>query len=149
MKERLDTPREFSAAAGRLLRAFVAATIAGLAVGIVVALAGIVAWQPRWLLSGIVLFGTAWAGRAWAQRWHDEAAAERRLREVWEAELQPDAAQATHLLSLLEQWEAMEEKRGSPDFDPWTLQTLRNEIREVVESDPALEQLFSRLRQVA
>jgi hypothetical protein len=63
--------------------------------------------------------------------------------------LMADDSSSRQLLALLEEWEALEQKRGTPDFDPWALQALRNDIRRVVESDPALSQLFAELQRAA
>ncbi|MES2691841.1 MAG: hypothetical protein V4773_00120 [Verrucomicrobiota bacterium] len=57
-----------------------------------------------------------------------------------------DADRATELLGLLEQWEAIEAKRGTSEFEPWTLQVLRNDIRRVIAGDPALAALYTRLQ---
>lgn len=48
----------------------------------------------------------------------------------------------TELARLLREWERIERTRGSRSFDPWELQGVRSELREVVRDDPALRQLF-------
>ena len=56
-----------------------------------------------------------------------------------------ESRRVASLMSLLREWDALEKTRGSPDFDPWALQSARHEIRSAVSADPALETLF-RLR---
>lgn len=143
MKEPLDTPTE------PLVRATLFATLGAVALGVLLTIAGVVVWRLEWSLLGMGVLGAACAGRAWLQRRGDFASRERVLEALWEDAPEPDEGRAARLMALLEQWEAMEQKRGSAEFDPWALQTVRNEIRLVVESDPALEQLFERLRQAA
>jgi hypothetical protein len=46
------------------------------------------------------------------------------------------------LMSSLREWDALEQARGSADFDPWALQSARHEIRSAVSGDPMLERLF-------
>jgi hypothetical protein len=46
------------------------------------------------------------------------------------------------LMSLLREWDALEQARGSADFDPWALQSARHEIRNAIGEDPTLERLF-------
>jgi hypothetical protein len=46
------------------------------------------------------------------------------------------------LVNLLREWDALEQARGSADFDPWALQSARHEIRNAIGEDPTLERLF-------
>jgi hypothetical protein len=46
------------------------------------------------------------------------------------------------VVKLLREWDALEQARGSADFDPWALQSARHEIRNAINEDPALERLF-------
>jgi hypothetical protein len=46
------------------------------------------------------------------------------------------------LVHLLQEWDGIERARGTPEFDPWALQSARNEIRMAVQDDPTLERLF-------
>ena len=47
-----------------------------------------------------------------------------------------------HLVLLLKQWDDLEHRRGSPEFDPWAVQAVRHDIRAAIERNPALERLF-------
>lgn len=58
-----------------------------------------------------------------------------------EAEVTPSEHRA-HFIELLREWDDLEHKRGSPSFDPWAAQAVRQSIREMVAGDPALERLF-------
>lgn len=51
------------------------------------------------------------------------------------------------LVQLLQRWQQLEHERGTPRFDPWEVQAVRHDIRELVDADPALERLFGRTRQ--
>jgi len=53
-----------------------------------------------------------------------------------------DAGRVGGLVKLLHEWDGLERARGSSGFDPWALQSLRNEIRIAVRDDPSLERLF-------
>lgn len=149
MKEPLDSHREFNTPAEMLSRATFLATLGAVALGLLLMIAGVVVWRPEWAFVGLAVLALACTGRAWLQRRGELAPTERSFERLWAGAPAPDEERAAQLMTLLGQWEAMEEKRGAPDFDPWALQELRNEIRRVVESDPALEQLFDRLRQVS
>jgi len=46
------------------------------------------------------------------------------------------------LVKLLREWEGLERSRGNVGFDPWALQSVRNEIRSAIHGDPALERLL-------
>jgi hypothetical protein len=49
---------------------------------------------------------------------------------------------AFELAKLLVEWDGLECERGSTRFDPWALQSVRNEIRALVAGDSKLERLF-------
>lgn len=147
MKEPLDSHRELNAPAELLWRATLSLSLAVLAVGILLTIGGVVVWRLEWTGLGLAAVALACAGRCWLRRRRELEP--RALEALWAEAPAPDESRAARLLELLERWEAMEGRRGEPDFDPWALQELRNEIRTVVESDPALEQLFDRLRQAA
>jgi hypothetical protein len=148
MKDQLESPRELNAPTEMVVRVTFALAIGALACGLLLTIFGVIAWQLRLSALGLAVVGLGLIGRSWLQRRVD-APCESALEDVWDNPPALDHARAAELMTLLEQWEAQEEKRGTPDFDPWALQTLRNQIRQVVESDPGLEELFSRLRQVA
>lgn len=143
MKDRIEHPQEPPAPPAARWTGLLAG-VALVALGLVLIVAGLMKGEPRYALAGLVVVGAGlWARGGFR---HEPAGDDA----ILAAELPLiDEARAGHLLALLEQWEAMELKRGSPDFDPWALQVVRNDIRRAVESDPELEKLFSRLRQLA
>ncbi len=132
-----------------LSRAVFLAMLAGFSVGILLTLAGLVRAEARLVLAGIGMLVVAGASRTWLQRRGELEPAERALDEMAACIPPPDEARGRELLALLDQWEALEQKRGSADFDPWELQALRNDIRRVVASDPALERIFRELQRAA
>ena len=63
----------------------------------------------------------------------------------WPGDGGPESAEAEHrtqFIELLRAWDELEQKRGSPAFDPWAAQAVRQAIRETIAGDPALERLF-------
>jgi hypothetical protein len=148
MKERLENPRAVGTPGDGRSRVAVAA-VAGLSVvGVLLAGCGVVSGETGWLLSGAAVSLLALIAQRWWLRTR-AGRADAALADVWAGTPAPDETRAARLLTLLEDWEALEEQRGSANFDPWALQSLRNEIRQVVESDPALAELFTRLRAAA
>jgi hypothetical protein len=53
-----------------------------------------------------------------------------------------ESARVGGLVSVLREWDAQEQARGSANFDPWALQSARHELRNAILEDPALKQLF-------
>lgn len=144
----MNEDSEFNTPGEMVARAMFLLTHAALAAGIILTAAGVLAWQFTLTLAGVAALGASWIGRTWLRS--REAASESRALEAIIASSPPlDDERVADLIRLLEQWEELEQKRGSPEFDPWAIQAVRHDIREVVESDPALEQLFSRLRDAA
>ena len=148
MKQQLESPRELNPPPEMLARATAALALAAFSGGILLTLIGVMAAQPRLSLLGLLVLALGWLVRGWLQR-REAKSCNRAMAQVWREAPALDERRVAELLSLLQRWEAEEEKRGTPEFDPWALQSLRNEIRQVVESDPGLEELFDRLRQVA
>jgi hypothetical protein len=148
MKPRSNSESEFNSPAEMLTRATFLGVLATLAAGILLTVAGLLSAEIRLAAAGLITLGLAAAGRAWLQR-RDELDPVQHALEVMETGMSPDESRGRELLALLEEWEAAEQKRGTPDFDPWALQALRNDIRRVVESDPALAQLFTELQRAA
>ncbi len=85
---------------------------------------------------------TAWFARDWLVRRRRYTATAAALDNFVQADAPPDPTQIGQLADLLHQWDALEQKRGSPDFDPWAVQAVRHDIQEIVEADPALGRLF-------
>jgi hypothetical protein len=149
MKPPSQSDREFNSPAEMLARATFLGVLAALTSGILLMVAGLLAAEVRLAGAGLLVLGLAAAGRAWLQRRPDLEPSECMFEAIGEQLPLPDESRSRQLLALLEEWEALEQKRGTPDFDPWALQALRNDIRKVVESDPALSQLFTELQRAA
>ncbi len=140
---------EFNSPAVMASRAMFLAMIAALTGGILLTIAGFLAAQAQLALAGLGALAIAGVSRAWLKQRGELEPAERALDTIVARTPPPDEMRGHELLLLLEQWEALEGKRGTADFDPWALQALRNDIRRVVESDPALAQLFTELQRAA
>jgi hypothetical protein len=149
MKPPTNSDREFNTPAEMLTRATFLGVLTALTAGILLTIAGVLVAEVRLSVVGLAALGLAGMGRVWLQRRVEEGPGEFALECIAQNSPQPDESRSRQLLALLEEWESMEEKRGTPDFDPWALQALRNDIRKVVESDPALAQLFTELQRAA
>lgn len=149
MKPEPPVDSDFNPPAMMLSRAVFFVMLAGFGVGIVLSIAALVTAEARLALAGIGVLTLAVASRIWLQRRGELERAERALDAIVACTPSPDEARGRELLALLDQWEALERRRGSADFDPWELQALRNDIRRVVASDPALERLFTELQRAA
>ena len=149
MKDAFHNHRELNLPAEMRWRAMFVATSVALAAGIPLFVVGLVSSEAVFSLLGLGLFGLAWGGGAWLQKHGGVDRHADPLDVMMRDAPSPSEARAAQLMTLLEQWEEMEARRGTRDFDPWALQALRNDIRRTVESDPGLEELFTRLRQAA
>ena len=115
----------------------------GLITGLVLFVTGCASRDVRVACSGLACLFLAVAGVAGLRSWAPA---------VTEAALnfdpvQPDAEPAggrrvEPLVDLLQQWEALEQERGAPNFDPWVVHAVRRDIRQIVDKDPALDRLF-------
>jgi hypothetical protein len=148
MKPELQGNRALVAPAGSRGRGTLG-RIAAVGFGILLMAAGVMAAQAQWWLGGGVVVAGAALGWWLTQRRDAEVPSETLFEVLTQQVPPPDEARGRELLAMLEEWEALEGKRGTPEFDPWALQSLRNDIRKAVESDPALAQLFSELQRAA
>jgi hypothetical protein len=140
---------EFNTPQEMLLRASFAICLAAFAAGILLILGGMATRSLPLLGFGLGALALAGLVREWLRR-NDHLSHVQRVIEEIAAEAPPlDPARTAQLAKLLTEWEAMEAKRGSPEFDPWALQALRNDIRNAVERDPALESLFREIERRA
>jgi hypothetical protein len=149
MNDQHPSDPEFNTPAEMLVRAAFLGMLTALAAGILLTIAGLLAAEIKLSVAGLAALGFAFWSRSWLHRRGDLHGAERALQTVSEEAPPIDEARGHQLLALLHEWETLEQKRGTPDFDPWALQALRNDIRRVVESDPALSQLFTELQRAA
>jgi hypothetical protein len=98
---------------------------------------------------GALLLALAGATRSWLQRRGKFQTMEGTLHEFAEPGATAEAARVAELVRLLRKWDELESKRGSAAFDPWAVQVIRHDIRTMVETDPALENLFHDSRHAA
>lgn len=103
----------------------------------------LVAGGGAWLSAGVV--------RHWLERTGSFQATKESLDTLPFNGTAVDDSRVAELTCLLQQWDALERKRGTAEFDPWALQAVRHDIHELVAGDPALTALFHdhRLAQVA
>ena len=148
MNGHLPGNRDFNTPAEMLARAMFMGMLVALTTGILLMIAGLVGEQPRLLLAGLGALGITWVARTWLHRSGAlDSSAAAAVAMIDTAGFNEDHGR--ELLRLLEEWEKLEQQRGSPEFDPWALQVVRNDIRKVVESDPALTRMFDELQRAA
>jgi hypothetical protein len=116
--------------------------LASLPAGILLTLAGLLAARWPLALGGIAALTIGWCVRDWLRRGERFAAAAAALDAVPEIGARAEETRLERLVVLLREWDALEQRRGTPGFDPWAVQAVRNDILAVVEDDPALISLF-------
>lgn len=131
-----NTPEEMR------VRLFFLVSIGGLLAGIVLTMVGTLSGDVRLLAAGVIALALSGIARHALHRTGRFEEAEASFEALRQAEPAPDEARVNELVRLLQQWEQLERSRGSAKFDPWELQSLRHDIRALVEKDPALERLF-------
>lgn len=115
---------------------------AGVMAGLPMLGGGAIAQDSRWALAGAVALVLSGLAREWLQKTGSWAKVEEEFEAIAHVREAPDPEPARQLAELLQQWQRLEQRRGGREFDPWALQAVRREIREVVDGDPALQQLF-------
>jgi len=131
---------------GKLMRVTVLAYLSAMAIGCILAFYSVIFRRADFFLGAIFAAVVVGAARTFLQ---DKLAASAREMNTsgdegspWAEDGERGDGRASELVHLLREWENLERARGTPDFDPWALQSTRNEIRLAVQSDPALEMLF-------
>lgn len=147
MKSPFEGHQEFNSPQEMLVRFSYVVMLAALVAGLVMAAGGLVTQQWRIVAAGalcLILFAVI-------RRWLKASGRLEQVESAFHTLAHPgapvDESQVAELVRLLREWEEQEQRRGSPRFDPWTVQALRHEIRALVESDPALGELFHEFRQ--
>ena len=141
MKPRWDE-NEFNTPHEMLLRAVFLLCLAALTGGVLLTLAGAASHDVRLLGFGVATLVVSLLSREWLRRQGKLGEVEAALNNVARAEPSLDAERVAELVRLLQEWEQLEQKRGSAEFDPWAVQALRHDIRVMVEKNPALDRLF-------
>ena len=148
MKPRWED-NEFNTKEEMLVRTTFLVCLASFTSGILLTLAGAVTHEVRVLALGVGLLAVSGLTHGWLRRHGRWDKAEAAMQESAQVGPQTDVAKIAELVRLVQQWEKLESKRGSPGFDPWALQAVRHDIRVMVEADPALEGLFRDRRKAA
>lgn len=148
MKPRWDE-NEFNTPEEMLVRTTFLVCLAAFTAGVVLLLAGAVSHEIRLVAAGVLSLVVSALTRSWLKRTGKFEEAEQVFDRAALTEESPHDARITELIRLLQLWETLEHKRGSPGFDPWAVQAVRHDIREMVEADPALETLFRSSRRAA
>lgn len=119
--------------------------VAGLAGGPVPLFVGAVLREPLPLLAGAIALVAAAVAREYLRQSDSFSRADESLETLAllkSPTLSTGGGHVAHVVSLLKQWDDIEHKRGSPEFDPWAAQAVRHDIRAAIRQDPALERLF-------
>lgn len=148
MKSRWDE-NEFNTPEEMLVRIIFLVCLVSFTAGVILLLAGAVSHEIRLVGGGVLLLVLCALTRSWLKRTGKFEETEQVFNRAAEHAECPHEARITELVRLLQLWEELENRRGSPGFDPWAVQAVRHDIREMVEADPALEGLFRSSRRVA
>jgi predicted membrane chloride channel (bestrophin family) len=141
MKPRRDE-NEFNAPEEMVVRITFLLCLIAFTAGVILTLVGAVAHEFRLVAAGVISLVLAATTRSWLKRNGAFEEVEQVVDRAARSEVSPHDARIAELVRLLQLWEQLENKRGSPAFDPWAVQAVRHDIREMVEADPALERLF-------
>jgi hypothetical protein len=140
---------EFNTPEEMLVRATFLVCLAAFTAGILLMLAGAAMHDLRLVGAGGLSLAIAGFTRGWLRRRGKLDDAGGTLHQFAEAGVPSDAARVAELVRLLRKWDQLESRRGSPAFDPWAVQDIRHYIRAMIETDPALENLFHDSRRAA
>lgn len=148
MKPQWDD-NEFNTPEDMIVRMTFLICLAAFTAGIILSLAGAATGQLRLVAGGVAMLSISAISRSWLKSRGKLGRPQPVAEELRSAAPVMATARVDELVQLLRHWEEMEGKRGSPRFDPWALQSIRREIRVMIESDPALEGLFHDFRRAA
>jgi hypothetical protein len=141
--------KEFNSPAEMLARVAYLVVLASIPAALLLSITAVATHDGRIWVGGLAAGFVGWLARDRLIRSGQFEPAARAL------EMLPDTAEAgddnrvRELIELLRQWDALERRRDLPDFDPWAVQAVRNEITRLIEDDPALQTLFRTHRQAA
>jgi hypothetical protein len=133
-----------SALRGRLMRVVLLAYLSAMAIGCILAFYGAIFMRADFLVGAAISGVVVLAARSFLR--DRLAASETDIAAFGEDTISSVENECDgrvgELVELLREWDGLERSRGTADFDPWALQSARNEIRLAVQSDPTLERLF-------
>jgi hypothetical protein len=92
------------------------------------------------VLKALFFFFAMFAGHVWLKRRGKLDECDRALDAMFRGDVGPD--EGDELESLLQRRAALEEKRGTPGFDPWAVQIVRREISNYVRQHPESTRRF-------
>ena len=122
------------------MRACYLLSLGGLGAGSLLILLGAVLGDLGLLGGGIVALAVAGGAREWLVSGDRLEGASEALRTFLGGErLTPEAVE---MMRLMRECEALERLRGTRGFDPWAVQALRHDMRELVARDPSLERFI-------
>jgi hypothetical protein len=133
---------EFNTPGEMLARTAFLVCLAAFTAGIVLTVAAVLGRDVRLFATGLACLAVGALTRGWLRRQGQFKPAEAAFDEFAEPGPSLEPKHVAELVRLLDEWEKLERQRGSPRFDPWALQSIRHDIREMIDRDPALEGLF-------
>ena len=86
------------------------------------------------VIKALFFFFAMLAGHQWLKRRGKLDECDRALDAMFREDVAPD--EGDELESLLQRRAALEEKRGTPGFDPWAVQIVRREISDYMRQHP-------------
>jgi hypothetical protein len=108
----------------------------------VLVVVGLATEEIRCFAAGVLGLPLAWVIREWLRQLVREARAANGAARSAGVSDPAGAPPLDALVDLLREWDALERRRGLPDFDPWALLSLRREIQRRIEESPALSRLM-------
>jgi hypothetical protein len=85
-------------------------------------------------VKALVMFVAMTAAHRWLKRGNRIAECHRALNTMFRGG--PAPAEDDGLYALISRCEALEQRRGTPGFDPWEVQVVRREISDYVKAHP-------------
>jgi len=134
------TPRDnrFNTPAEMLVRLVFASRFIFFCVGLVLSLFAFHHGSVIHALKALGFFAAMIAAHAWLKHGGKLEECDRALDAMFSGEPYDEDG----LDALLSRREALEEKRGTPGFDPWAVQALRREISDYVKTHPESSHRF-------
>lgn len=116
--------------------------LASLTAGLVLVPVGLLIARFDVALLGLASYGVAWGARHWLRAQSDIFVPRDHPFAFDLADVDTGDPQVQRLVALVQAWRKLEDKRGSPEFDPWAVQAVRHDVKAVLDESPALRRLF-------
>ena len=120
--------------------------LVAVAAGCVLAFYSVIFTRADFLVGAAIAGVVSWVSRSVLRDGLEAAASDGDL--LGEEELFSEENEAVHasrvdgLVNLLREWDRLESARGTAGFDPWALQSVKNELRAAVNDDSVLAKLL-------